>query len=92
MTDTQVEFSPSAKIVETLVCLADLIEQPADSPMHLTDEQVSILTLPPAQVITRNRGVFADLLRRRATMMRLIEAQHGDEFGAPEPAARAKAG
>jgi hypothetical protein len=91
MTDAQVEFSPSEKIVETLVCLADLIEQPAGSPVHLTDEQVSTLTMPPAHIITRNRSVFADLLRRRATMMRMIESQHAEELTG-ELAVEAKAG
>lgn len=57
------------RLVETLVAVADLVEQPPGSPVYLSDGQVRCLTCPPAHAITLDRPAFAANLRASAAVL-----------------------
>ena len=56
----------AAKIVETMISLADLIEQPPGSPAYLDDHHLANLTSPPAKVIYKDRPQMATNIRAAA--------------------------
>lgn len=67
----------AAKIVQTLYCVADMIEQPPESAVHLTENHLRVMTSPPSLTgFYTERAKSANSLRRCA---RLLEEQLPDD-------------
>lgn len=74
--------SISARIVETLISVADLIEAPPGHPAYLTDDHLMSLTSPPAQMVYRDRPRMAAKIRAAAlTAYRQMSDVSGDMSG-----------
>jgi hypothetical protein len=74
----------AALVVQTLYCVADMIEQPAGSRAHLSEDHLRVMTSPPSAVgFYSQRGRSANRLRRAA---RLIEQQLPDDAPSTEAA------
>lgn len=74
MATCELDNIEAAEIVETLVTLADLIEQPEGHPAYLTDDHLNSLTSPPAHMIHPDRPRMAANIRAAA----LVAGRHGE--------------
>lgn len=59
----------AARLVETLIAVADLVEQPPGSGGYLSDGQLRCLTCPPGLAIAKDRPAFAKNLRASAAAL-----------------------
>ena len=66
MAPYELDNNEAARIVETMIALADLIEQPPGSPAYLDDHHLVSLTSPPAHVIYKDRPHMAANIRAAA--------------------------
>ena len=63
MATYELDNAEAAKIVETLISLADLIECPPGLRRHMSDDQLISLTRPPAHLIYKDRPRMAANIR-----------------------------
>lgn len=72
----------AARIVESMIALADLIEQPPGHPAYLTDDRLMSLTSPPAQMIYTDRPRMAANIRAAAlSVYKQMPDDSGDMSG-----------
>jgi hypothetical protein len=69
MATYELDNHDAARLIETAIAVADLVEQEPGSPGYLSDGQVNCLTCPPGLAIARDRAAFAKNLRDSAAAL-----------------------